>query len=173
MDFTQEHLLRLYVTAPRAFWRHDVDVSLDAATKMARFAQLAGASATFAIMARGEFYIPFCLAGEDALREIHELGHRLVPHVHYRGNSDVRSTVDRDRALWETFVPGLFDLHFVAFHMPPAEVLWQDYPGFAHAHGAEWRDRYVSDSRREWTVEKEARVTNDMQVALHPEHWFS
>jgi hypothetical protein len=172
-DFTTERLLRLYVSAPLAWWRHDVDVSLGAATKMARFAQLAGVRATFAVMARGEFYNPFCLAGEDALREIHEAGHELIPHVHYYGGSHPSFTVDRDRAIWEAAYPGLFDLSTVAFHMPPREVLWQDYAGFEHAHGSGWEGRYVSDSRREWGPEKEARVSNDMQIALHPEHWFT
>jgi hypothetical protein len=173
VEFTQERLLRLYVTAPKAIWRHDVDVSLGAACKMARFAQLAGVSATFAVMGRGEFYNPFCLEGEDALREIHSCGHRLVPHVHYRGGGDVYSTVDRDRCLWESMYPGVFDLSFVAFHMPPREVLWRTFEGFGHAHEPQWQGRYVSDSRREWTAEKESRVTDDVQVALHPEHWFS
>ena len=56
--------------------------------------------------------------------------------------------------------------------MPPKSVLWRDYSGFESAYARRWEGRYVSDSRREWTAEKEARVTNDMQIALHPEHWF-
>lgn len=177
---TTERLLRLYTTAPNAFWRHDVDVNLDAATKMARFAQLAGVRATFAIMARGEFYNPFSYEGREAIFAIKECGHRLIPHVHYRvnGPGSIYETVDEDRELWDIEYPGMFDHDLVCFHMPPREVLWQSYDGmighagFEHAHGPKWLGRYVSDSRREWTEEKEALVADDMQIALHPEHWF-
>jgi hypothetical protein len=180
LALTTERLLRLYTSAPKAFWRHDVDVSLDAAVQMARFAELAGVKTTFAIMARGEFYNPFSYPGREAIFKIRECGHRLIPHVHYRidGSESIYEAVEEDRGLWDQDYPGVFDLSLVCFHMPPKEVLWNRYEGLGEAHGfnhchePQWNGRYVSDSRREWTEEKEARVTNHMQVALHPEHWF-
>lgn len=176
-DFSPARLLRLYVSAPFAFWRHDVDVSLEAAARMARFARLAGRRCTFAVMARSEFYNPFSAVGERALFEIADAGHRLVPHVDCR-DGDARECVDADAALWHAAFPNLFDLGFVVFHMPSQDVLWRDFTsfGFDHAHAPEWEGRYVSDSRREWTPEKEALLERDggagMQVALHPEHWL-
>jgi hypothetical protein len=170
-----ECLLRLYVSAPDAFWRHDVDLSLEAAVKMARFAQMAGVKCTFAIMARNEFYNPFSFAGRDALAAISGAGHRLIPHVHYLpgvhgGNPG--AAVYPEVALWRTAYDHLVDTNLVSFHMPPRRVIWKDFDGFLHCHSSEWEGRYVSDSRREWTAQKEARVANDMQIALHPEHWF-
>lgn len=181
LDLTTERLLRLYTEAPQAFWRHDVDVSLEAAVKMARFAELAGVKTTFAIMARGEFYNPFSHVGRGQLNEIRDCGHRLIPHVHYRadGSASIYESVEEDLSLWAHECPGMFDLSLVCFHMPPRVVLWQrysgqgDHPAFEHAHGPQWLGKYISDSRREWTEEKEAQVGNDMQIALHPEHWFS
>lgn len=180
LELTAERLLRLYTSAPHAFWRHDVDVSLAAAVKMARFAELAGVRTTFAIMARGEFYNPFSHVGRQAVFEIKECGHRLIPHVDYRadGSASIYEVVDEDKALWNCDYPGMFDLSMICFHMPPRQVLWNRYDGmgeragFEHAHGPEWFGRYVSDSRREWTSEKEAMVADGMQIALHPEHWF-
>jgi hypothetical protein len=170
--FTRERLLLLYTKAPQALWRHDVDVSLDAAARMARFAQLAGVKTTFCVMARGEFYNPFYGAGERALTEIVDAGQRICMHVDYRGDGDPRVAVERDWALWTLAYPGLIDDSFLAFHMPPLNVIWKDFEGFDHAHSSQWEGCYVSDSRREWSIEKEARVVNGMQIALHPEYWF-
>jgi hypothetical protein len=154
--FTPERLLLLYTRAPGAAWRHDVDVSLTAASRMARFAQLSGAQCTFAVMARSEFYNPFSAEGEQALREIREAGHTLVPHVHFKqdGSDSIYETVDADRSLWENAYTGWFNLNFVSFHMPPRDLLWRDFNGFDHAHASRWRGKYLSDSRREWTPEK-------------------
>lgn len=168
--FTQEHLLRLFTRAPRAFWRFDVDVSLEAAAKMARFAELAGVRGTFYVMARGEFYNPFSRAGAQAISAIHNAGHRLGVHVDYRGG-DVSGK--RERLLLATAYPLLVDTSLVSYHMPGPEVLWRDFDGFENAYAARWEGRYVSDARREWDADKEARVGDDMQIALHPEHWFS
>jgi hypothetical protein len=132
--FTQEHLLRLFTTAPRAFWRHDIDVSLAAAAKMARFAKLAGVRSTFYLMARGEFYNPFSDEGADAVTEIAASGHRLGLHVDYR-NGSVLAEVERDRALMVAGGYGdIIDPRLVSFHMPPACVLWRDYRAFTSAY---------------------------------------
>lgn len=183
--FTKEHLLRLYALAPKAFWRHDVDVSLEAAVRLARFAHLAGVSATFYVMATSEWYNPFAPAAESQLNEIHDLGHRLGVHVDYRSRIGVkpdrptegvdgwiRAAVARAECLFVSSYPHLIDTGLVSFHMPPPEVLWQDFDNFKNAYAAQWRGRYVSDARREWDDIKEAMVSNDLQIALHAEHWF-
>lgn len=170
--FTQERLLRLFTSAPGAFWRHDIDVSLAAAAKMARFAHLAGVQCTFYLMARGEFYNPFSDEGQDAVTEIVTHGHRLGLHVDYRGGS-VTSEIAGDRALMTAGGYGdIVDPLLVSFHMPPACVLWRDYTDFTSAYASEWEGRYVSDSRREWTDAKDDLVGDGMQISLHAEHWF-
>lgn len=170
--FTTEHLLRLFTTAPGAFWRHDIDVSLPAAGKMARFAELAGVRCTFYLMARGEFYNPFSPEGERTVDDILTAGHRIGLHVDYRDGS-VTEHVDQDRALMASgFGPGIIDPRLVSFHMPPSCVLWRDYTTFTSAYAAEWEGRYLSDSRREWDETKDALVGDGMQISLHPEHWF-
>lgn len=171
-EFTHTELLRLYVSAPAALWRHDVDVSLEAAATMAAFGHMAGVSCTFCVMPRNRFYNLFCEHSHQLLEQIVAGGHRLAIHCDYRGHDSVYRVVQRDRELVNTAYPDMFDLHFIAFHMPPAAVLWRDFDGFENAHGSKWEGRYVSDSRREWTPEKAASITDDMQVALHPEHWF-
>jgi hypothetical protein len=168
-DFSLERLLHLFTKAPGAFWRHDVDVSLPAAEHMARFAQLAGVQSTFYLMPRSDIYNLFSREGQRTVAAILECGHRLGLHCDYRTGS-VTETVQRDQRLLEAGFPGVFE-NLVSFHMPPACVVWRDYEMFENAYAARWEGRYVADSRREFGPEKEAAITNGMQVNLHPEYW--
>lgn len=170
--FTPERLLRLFTTAPKAFWRFDVDVSLARAVDMAQLAQIAGIRGVFYVMCRSPFYNPFSSTGLAALEAIHAANQRVGLHIDYRGG-DVLGVVNTDQDLARRGARrGLFYTELVSFHMPPPDVLWRDFYGFHNAYGTEWEGRYLSDSRREWGPDKEARVTNDMQIALHAEHWF-
>lgn len=169
-DFSQERLLRLFTSAPNAFWRHDVDVSLASAVKMARFAQVAGIQSTFYLNPRCEFYNLFSLEGARALDEIIGSGHRVGLHCDYRGGS-VEEAVQRDWDLMCADRP--LDSDAVSFHMPPVSVLWRDFDWFDSAYATRWKGRYVSDSRRVFGPEKGAMVADDMQINLHPEHWFN
>jgi hypothetical protein len=149
---------------------------------MARFAHLAGVSGTFYIASRLPTYNPCSAAGAEALTVILDAGHRLGVHVDYRGESnsplDIMAVVDHQRGILDAAYPGTFD-PLVSFHMPSRLVLWRDFdPAFENAYASRWQDHYVSDARREWTETKEAFVTDhvargqDVQIALHPEHWF-
>jgi hypothetical protein len=170
-DFSQERLLRLFTKAPGAFWRHDVDLSLAAAVKMARFAQIAGVSSTFYLNPRSDFYNLFSREGEETVLAIAGTGHRLGLHVDYRNGSVLRRVLS-DRALVNAAYGPAFS-NAVSFHMPPTCVLWIDQSEFESAYASKWKDRYLSDSRREFGPGKENLVSDDVQVALHPEHWFS
>lgn len=174
------HLLRLFTQAPKAFWRFDIDFSLDAAVRMAEFAQTAGIQGRFYVMATSSFYNPFSLPGIRALHQIKAHGHRLGMHVDERyGNetpgdlSPAFTAVIRATELFEA-IPGprLVEPSLVSFHMPTPAVLWRNFVAFDNAYAREWEGRYLSDARREWGPDKEALVTNTTQINLHPEHWF-
>lgn len=153
-------------------WRFDVDVSLEAAAKMARFAHLAGVLGTFYVMPVAEFYNPFSPAGAQALRAIHNAGHRIGLHCDHRGG-DVTQAVEKQHQLLLSYgYEGIVDPGLVSFHMPRPSVLWRDFEGFENAYASRWEGRYTSDARREWDAGKEAMVRDDCQVALHAEHWF-
>lgn len=176
-DFSQERLLRLFTKAPGAFWRHDVDVSLSAAVKMARFAQVAGVQSTFYLNPRSDFYNLFSREGRAAVDAIQIAGHRLGLHCDCRIRA-VLPRVQRDRDLIEADYPGLFS-DAVSFHMPGEWLLWRDFTAsgnfesFENAYGSKWKDRYLSDSRREFSEGKERLISDDVQINLHPEHWFA
>lgn len=170
-DFSQERLLRLFTTAPGAFWRHDVDVSLASAVKMARFAQVAGVRSTFYLNPRCDFYNLFSREGEYTQKAILDAGHRIGAHVDYREGGSVEKAVWRDWNLMGAD-KGL-NSAAVSFHMPPPNVIWVDFDWFESAYASRWRGRYISDSRREFGEDKERLLSDDVQVNLHPEHWFS
>lgn len=168
----RERLLRLFTSAPDAFWRFDVDVSLNAAEHMARFAQLAGVQASFYLMPRSHDYNLFSREGARTIDAILSYGHRVGMHVDHR-SGDPAYQVACDFDLCEAGYPGTFtEDRLVSFHMPRFSVLWRRFDGFANAYAPEWEGRYLSDSRGEWTEAKQALVTDDMQVNLHPIHWM-
>lgn len=178
--FTNERLLSLFTSRPDAFWRHDVDVSMDAARMMARFAQLAGVSSTFYIMPRAEFYNPFSSEGAFLIEHIVKCGHRLGVHCDFRGTTDKNSPAIAasiaaygDWRLLDNAYPDVFE-EKVSFHMPPPEILWVDLPGpMENAYGVRWKDRYLSDSRGILGNEDVLALEGPVQVNLHPEHWFT
>lgn len=171
-------LLELFLSAPEAFWRHDVDVDLKASIHIAQVAQVAGISSTFYLMPRSNFYNLFSPEGSMIVNHLSSLGHRLGIHVDYQ-SGDVADTVVTDQLLIHVAYRELFDLDAVSFHMPPQEVLWKDFDTFENAYASRWRGHYVADSRGEWTDAKETALAQHVadgtpvQVNLHPEHWAS
>jgi hypothetical protein len=166
-DFSREQLLKLFTTAPKAFWRHDIDLSLDAAVRMARFAQIAGVQSHFFLMTASPFYNVFSPEGAHTIDRILDCGHVLGLHCDHR-EGNVLTQVERERQLLDAAYPDLFS-NAVSFHMPGLDVLWKDFtPYFVNAYGPVWEGRYVSDSRGRPITES---VTDEMQVSLHPEHW--
>ena len=61
--------------------RHDVDLSLDAALRMAELEAEAGAAATYFLMTRSEFYNLDAPSGAAAIERLRELGHRVGLHA--------------------------------------------------------------------------------------------
>lgn len=172
--FSPEYLLSLMTRAPRAFWRFDVDFSLDAAVRMAEFAETAGVKGTFYVMLTGSHYNALSTSGVHAIRRLQGHGHRVGLHVDERTSRTPHVAYARVARAAEAVGLGV-DVHAVSFHMPSPDVIWVDMTGIESAYASRWEGRYVSDSRREWDETKTARLIENagegMQVCLHPEHW--
>jgi len=63
--------------------RHDVDLSLEAAVRMAELEHAAGASATYFLMVESVFYNLASREGVAAIDRLRELGHRVALHAVY------------------------------------------------------------------------------------------
>jgi hypothetical protein len=143
------------------FLRHDVDLSLDAALRLARLEREHGASATYFLMTESVFYNLASHEGRAALEELRALGHRVGLHaIHPRFVRDDR------------FDP------VMAWHNPDPEYVFDPVDGVVNVMQAPWftKGRYRSDSNRHWREgcpheELRAGSFEWLQLLVHPEIW--
>jgi hypothetical protein len=141
--------------------RHDVDLSLPAALRMARLEHEHGARATYFLMTESVFYNLASAEGTAALAELHALGHRVGLHaVHPRFARD-----------------GRFD-PVMAWHNPDPEYVHEPVGGVVNVMQPPWftPGRYRSDSNAHWREgcphgELRAGAFEWLQLLVHPEIW--
>jgi hypothetical protein len=139
--------------------RHDVDLSLAAAIRMAEVEAAAGTAATYFLMTRSVFYNLASSEGEAVISRLRELGHRVGLHA-------VWPRVELD----ERFDP------VVAWHNPEPEFMRQPIDGAVNVMQAPWADVYRSDSNQRWRQgcpheELAAGAFERLQLLTHPEIW--
>lgn len=176
-DFSLDHYRELLVAAKRGgyrwaffdgeprtgdlFLRHDVDLSLDAALRMAELEAEEGAAATYFLMTESVFYNLASHEGRAAIERLRELGHRVGLHaVHPRAELDDR------------FDP------VVAWHNPDPEYMREPLDGAVNVMQPPWftDGHYRSDSNRHWRsgCPHAELVRGDfawLQLLVHPEIW--
>jgi hypothetical protein len=141
--------------------RHDVDLSLDAALRLAELEAKAEAPATYFLMTRSVFYNLASPEGERALARLRELGHRVGLH-----------------AVWpDAELDDRFD-GIVAWHNPDPEYMSAPVDGAVNAMQAPFFDpeHYRSDSNQRWRhgcphEELAAGQFEWLQLLTHPEIW--
>ena len=141
--------------------RHDVDLALDAALRMAELESDAGAVATYFLMTRSVFYNLASPEGERVLARLRELGHRVGHHA-------VHPHIDLDER---------FD-RVVAWHNPDPEFMREPLDGAVNVMAEPWfsPEHYRSDSNRHWRsgCPHEALRRGELewlQLLTHPEIW--
>jgi hypothetical protein len=141
--------------------RHDVDLSLDAAVRMAEVEADAGAWSTWFLMTRSVFYNLASPEGEAALARLRELGHRVAHH-----------------ALWpHVDLDERFD-SVVAWHNPDPEYMQIPLDGATNVMAPPFFDaaHYRSDSNQRWRGDcpRDALARGEpawLQLLTHPEIW--
>jgi hypothetical protein len=141
--------------------RHDVDLSLDAALRVAQLEAEAGARATYFLMPRSVFYNLASEEGVAALTQLRELGHAVGLHATY-------PNVDLD----ERFDPVL------AWHNPDPDFMRLPVEGAENVMGDRFfsPERYRSDSNQRWRSgcpheDLAAGRFDWLQLLTHPEIW--
>jgi hypothetical protein len=141
--------------------RHDVDLSLDAALRMAELEAEQGAQATYFLMTESVFYNLASKEGRNAIERLRALGHRVGLHA-------VWPNAVRD----ERFDP------VVAWHNPDPGYMREPVEGAVNVMQAPYfrEDRYRSDSNQHWRSgcphEDLARGAFPwLQLLTHPEIW--
>jgi hypothetical protein len=141
--------------------RHDVDLSLEAALAVAEVEADEGASSTWFLMTRSNFYNLASPAGESAVARLRELGGRIAHHA-------VWPTVDLD----DRFEP------VVAWHNPDPEYMQAEIDGATNVMRPPFFDpeHYRSDSNQHWRhgcphEQLAAGAFEWLQLLTHPEIW--
>lgn len=141
--------------------RHDVDLSLEAAVRLAELEAELGVSATYFVMTESVFYNLASPEGEATVARLRELGHRVGLHAVYpRAELDSR-----------------FD-DVLAWHNPEPEYMSVSVDGAANAMEPRFLvpGHYRSDSNQHWRegCPHEALARGDfewLQLLTHPEIW--
>jgi hypothetical protein len=142
--------------------RHDVDLSLDAALRMAELEHEAGASATYFLMTESVFYNLDSSEGVAAIARLRALGHRVALHAVYP------NAPPDDR-----FDP------VVAWHNPDPEYMSAPLPDDRiNVMEEPWFDpaTYRSDSNQHWRSgcphdDLRSAAFPWLQLLTHPEIW--
>jgi len=141
--------------------RHDVDLSLEAALRLAELEAAEDVQATYFLMTQSVFYNLASEPGEGALDQLRELGHRVGLHAVWpRAELDAR------------FDP------VVAWHNPDPPFMSEPVDDAANAMEPRFfqRECYRSDSNQQWRSgcphEELARGEFEwLQLLIHPEIW--
>jgi len=143
------------------FLRHDVDLSLEAALRMAEFEASAGVTAWYFLMRDSVFYNLASDEGSAALARLGELGHHVGCHL-----------VFPDTQLDSRMEP------VVAWHNPDPEYMSADLDEGMNVMSARYFDpaTYRSDSNQRWRhgcphAELRAGAFPWLQLLIHPEIW--
>jgi hypothetical protein len=141
--------------------RHDVDLSLDAALRMAELEAEQDATATYFLMTESLFYNLASPEGVAAIARLRELGHRVGLHAVYP-----------TAMLDDRFDP------VVAWHNPDPEYMTRPIAGAVNVMQEGYFDppTYRSDSNQRWRSgcpheELRARSFPWLQLLTHPEIW--
>lgn len=174
-------------TSPRTIlWRHDVDVSMHRALRLAEIETEEGARATYFLYPRSIFYNLLSTEIHRLVRRIVKLGHDIALHfdsTHFEATlngpdlvtaiAHERDLLHREFGVAPTAVS--FHLYGVLEHPMPED---DEIAGLVNAYSRRLRSTYgyVSDSNGIWLhrrlkdVLTEAREER-LQVLTHPEWW--
>ncbi len=143
------------------FLRHDIDLSLDAALRMAELEAEHDVATTYLLMTESVFYNLASTEGTDAIARLRTLGHSVGLHAVY-------PNVDLD----DRFDP------VVSWHNPQAEYMGRTIPGATNVYAEPFfaPPTYRSDSNQHWRSgcpHEELRGGGFpwLQILVHPEIW--
>jgi len=165
-------------------WRHDIDIELAAAVRMAELETQEGIQSTYFFMVRSWFYNLMSWEGSRAIRRLLELGHQIGLHCDLNVKRDaelspaeVEKRVAQDFSLLDKAYPGAFS-KIVSFHNPPNIVLGRSFAKFYSTYQSKFFShiKYLSDSNRHWREGPpeawlDSKRNSRYSILLHPVIW--
>lgn len=168
--------------------RHDLDLDLVFAYKMALLEYGAGVKSTFFVMLHNPLYNSFAKANLITFAKIKKLGHAFGLHfdVSFYEMEKFQLEQLKDRVQSEVeILSKIIDskIYWISFHQPHELILAQDIirnGKFESVYNKKYFDqiRYISDSGGRWREEtiidlvKYGKV-NKIQFLSHPVYWFT
>jgi len=136
--------------------RHDVDLSLDAALRMAELEADAGAVATYFLMTGSVFYNLSSHEGEQALARLRELGHRVDVADPLANPGEVEreyglATVDPDGSRYDLVVGAVAHAEYRGLSSEDLENMVDPGGTLADLKGM-WRDRQLGPAINRWSL---------------------
>lgn len=170
---------------PHVLWRHDIDMSVHRALRLAQIEADLGLISTYFVRLHSEFYSPLERAILGRLRTIRELGHDIGLHFElafYDGHLDgvrLHQAVRAERVMLEDLVDA--PVGSISFHNPDLDDA-HNYDAdviedMTNAYGKRLRSdyAYISDSNGYWRYVTPSHVLNGqqerVQVLTHGEWW--
>ncbi|MFN8610498.1 MAG: hypothetical protein U0931_23365 [Vulcanimicrobiota bacterium] len=159
-----------------AILRHDVDLDLEPALRLAQWEQQRSLRASFFVLTTSDCYNPFSKQGQRLLREIQACGGEIGLHLDTGVTpADCLEQVAREDASRLAGVLGR-EVNTLSLHGPHRLSEIPVIPGFRNAYDPEifGPGRYISDSSRRfrqdpWEFLKTEAAT--VQILIHPLHF--
>ncbi|MCB1562206.1 MAG: hypothetical protein R3D66_01225 [Alphaproteobacteria bacterium] len=162
--------------------RHDIDVDMEAALRMAKLEHARGVRATYFFMLRSPVYNLTARANNDFARQITALGHDVGLHYDQAYHPGDQRSEAEWMAFEAAFLEGLLDVEIstISFHQPSPAVLEGriETGRFLNTYTdpASKGFHYISDSNRQWAKESAedafaAKRYKRLQLLIHPLWW--
>lgn len=163
--------------------RHDVDVSMEFALRMAQLEAELGVKSTFFVMFRSPLYNLMSRHSSGALREIVRLGHEIGLHFDASYSQGAEKTLDEWIAFELSTLEALSGARVSAFslHQPTPELIASEVEliGITNTYHPRHLEgfKYVSDSNRKWRDKDPFQLVSAgverIQFLAHPVWWIS
>jgi len=167
-------------------WRHDIDMSVHNALKLADIEHKLSVSATYFIHLHSLFYNPFEYECRELLKKIIKLGHNIGLHFdtqfYENCNDQVKfeTLLKNEKEILSNLVG--CPIEVFSFHNPSEEIINRysslNYSGMINTYSSFFRNEvgYCSDSNGYWRHNRLEDVLNSnkypcMQVLTHPIWW--
>lgn len=165
-------------------WRHDVDMSMHSARRLAKIEQEEGITATYFLHLHNQFYNLLEQEITNCVRDIVKMGHEIGLHFEdtYYGIDSIEA-LEAHLEFEKQFLQKILgvEIHVFSFHNPNPFALgcedWQ-YAGMINTYAGYFKTEvgYCSDSNGIWRVRRLENVLTDatdrcLQILTHPGWW--
>lgn len=166
------------------FWRHDLDLSLNRAVRLAQLEHDEGIRATYFLNPHCEFYNLFEKGQAQIVKHILSLGHDVGLHFDagfypIENEGELDKLIARETELLQDWFG--VKVNAFSFHNPNAFMLScekEEYGGLINCYSKYFKTSvpYCSDSNGYWRFRRlrdvlEAATDSCLQVLTHPELW--